>query len=240
MAAGHFGAAFRVFDVMWVVLASLEAAVYPELARTPHGHPRVRALTTQAFEALLLVALPIALGLAVGAPWLTGWIYGPGYGPAAPVLAVLGAALACAMLQHLLGVVFLALDRPRRLRAIAALAFTASLVVIPTLVVVSGPVGAAVAVLLVEALDARRQPREHPAARRLALRARRAPRASPPPRRALPSAALAPAGAARLGAALLVYAVVLVGLRPVPGAVCLRLLRGALGRPGPPSAAGVG
>jgi hypothetical protein len=53
-------------------------------------------------------------------------------------------------------------------------------------------------------------------------------------------AALAPAGAARLGAALLVYAVVLVGLRPVPGAVYLRLLRGALGRPGPPSAAGAG
>ena len=28
-AAGHFGAAFRVYDVAWVVLTSLEAAVYP-------------------------------------------------------------------------------------------------------------------------------------------------------------------------------------------------------------------
>ena len=35
--------------------------------------------------------------------WLAPRIYGPGYGPAAPVLAVLGAAVACAMLAHLLG-----------------------------------------------------------------------------------------------------------------------------------------
>ena len=120
-AAGHFGAAFRVYDVAWVVLASLEAAVYPELARTPGRRSRGSGrVTTQAFEALLLVALPIALGLAVGASWLTPRIYGPGYGPTGPVLAVLGAAVACAMLAHLLGVVLLALDRPRRLRAVAA------------------------------------------------------------------------------------------------------------------------
>jgi O-antigen/teichoic acid export membrane protein len=239
VAAGHFGAAFRVFDVMWVVLASLEAAVYPELARTPQGHPRARALTTQAFEALLLVALPIALGLGVGAPWVTRWIYGPGYGPTAPVLAVLGAALACAMLEHLLGVVFLALDRPHRLRAIAALAFAASLVMIPALVVAGGAVGAGVAVLLVEALTLAASlvsirplvgwPLGRAAAKGLAAAAVGAV-----------VAALVPAGAARLGAALLAYAMVLVGLRPVPGAVYLRLLRGALGRPGPPSAAGVG
>ena len=111
-AAGHFGAAFRVYDVAWVVLTSLEAAVYPELARTPAASPRFRAVTTQAFEALLLIALPIALGLGVGASWLTPRIYGPGYGPAAPVLAVLGSAVACAMLAHLLGVALLALDQP--------------------------------------------------------------------------------------------------------------------------------
>src|SRR5262245_35222769 len=150
LAAGHFGAAFRVYDVAWVVLTSLEAAIYPELARTPAGHPRFRALTTQAFEGLLLVALPIALGLAVGASWLTSRIYGPGYAPAGPVLAVLGAAVACAMLGHLLGVVLLAADRPRRLRAIAALAFVTSLGVIPIGAAVAGAVGGAVAVLLAE------------------------------------------------------------------------------------------
>ena len=75
-AAGHFGAAFRVYDVAWVVLTSVEAAVFPVLARTPAALPRFGALTTQAFEALLLVVLPIALGLGVGASWLTPRIYG--------------------------------------------------------------------------------------------------------------------------------------------------------------------
>jgi O-antigen/teichoic acid export membrane protein len=237
-AAGHFGAAFRVFDVAWVALASLEAAVYPELARTPSGHPRFRALTTQAVEALLLVALPIALGLGVGASWLTPWIYGPGYGPAAPVLAVLGAAVACAMLEHLLGVVFLALDRPRRLRTIAGLAFAVSVVVIPGLVARGGAVGAAMAVLLVEVVTLAASlvgvwklagwPLGRGAVKGFGAAAAGAVVAS-----------LLPPGPVRLAGALLTYAVALVVLRPVSGAVCRRLLRGALGRPGPPSAAGV-
>jgi hypothetical protein len=53
-------------------------------------------------------------------------------------------------------------------------------------------------------------------------------------------ASLLPAGPGRLLAALLAYAGALVVLRPIPASVCLRLARGALGRPGPPSAAGAG
>jgi hypothetical protein len=34
--------------------------------------------------------------------------------------------------------------------------------------------------------------------------------------------------------------VALVVLRPIPASVCVRLVRGALGRPGPPTAAGAG
>jgi O-antigen/teichoic acid export membrane protein len=237
-AAGHFGAAFRVYDVAWVVVASLEAAVYPELARTPPTNPRFRALATQGIEALLLVALPIALGLGVGASWLTPWIYGPGYGPAAPALAVLGTAVACAMLAHLLGFVLLALDRPRRLRAIAAFGFVTSVGVIPGLAAIGGAVGAAGAVLLVEVVTlvasllgvqrASGWPVGRGAAKGLGAAAVGAV-----------IAALLPAGPGRLVGALAGYLLALVVLRPVPGPVCLRLLRGALGRPGPASAAGV-
>jgi len=239
LAAGHFGAASRVYDVTWVVVLSLEAAVYPELARTAAGSPRVRMLTTQAFEALLLVSLPIALALGVGAPWLTPLIYGPGFGPAAPVLAILGTAVSCAMLGHFLGAVLLALDRPRRLRAIAGLAFVTGLVVIPGLVAVRGAVGGAVAVLVVEGvslaasvggvLDLTGWPFGRGAAKGVTAAAAGALVAS-----------LMPVGGGRLVGALLTYAVALALLRPVPGSVYVRLLRGVLGRPGPPSAAGIG
>ena len=236
-AAGHFGAAVRVYDVTWVVLASLEAAVYPELARTLGGSPRFRAVTTLAFEALLLITLPIALGLGVGATWLTPWIYGPGYGPAVPVLAVLGTAVACAMLAHLLGITLLALDRPGRLRAVATATFVTGLLVIPGLVALGGALGAAVAVLVVEGVGLAgsllgvRQfagwPLGRGALKGLAAAAAGAIVAS-----------FLPAGLGRLLAALLAYAVALVVLRPIPASVCLRLVRGALGRPGPPTAAG--
>jgi O-antigen/teichoic acid export membrane protein len=238
-AAGHFGAAFRVYDVAWVVLTSLEAAVFPVLARMPPALPRFRALTTQAFEALLLVALPIALGLGVGASWLTPWIYGTGYGPTGPVLAVLGAAVACAMLGHLLGVVLLALDRPRRLRAVAALAFATGLVAIPGLVAAGGALGAAVGVLVVEGVTLAASlvgvwglagwPLGRGTAKGLGAAAA-----------GLAVASLLPVGAGRPAGALLAYSAALVVLRPIPRSVCLRLLRGALGRSGPTSAAGVG
>ena len=236
-AAGHFGAAVRVYDVTWVVLASLEAAVYPELARTLGGSPRFRAVTTLAFEALLLITLPIALGLGVGATWLTPWIYGPGYEPAVPVLAVLGTAVACAMLAHLLSITLLALDRPGRLRAVATATFVTGLLVIPGLVALGGALGAAVAVLVVEGVGLAgsllgvRQfagwPLGRGALKGLAAAAAGAMVAS-----------FLPAGLGRLLAALLAYAVALVVLRPIPASVCLRLVRGALGRPGPPTTAG--
>ena len=236
-AAGYFGAAFRVYDVMAIVPVSLLAAVYPELARTPPGHPRFRALATQSVEALLLVAWPVTLGLAVGAPWLTAWIYGPGYEPAAPVLAILGAAVACSMLQHLLGVALLALDRPRRVRVIAGLAFLTGALTIPGMVLARGAIGGAVAVLLVEVVTvtvsllalrgACGWPLGQGAAKGLGAAAAGAVVAS-----------LLPAGPERLLGTLSAYAIALVVLRPVPASVCLRLLRGALGRPGPPTAAG--
>jgi hypothetical protein len=51
-------------------------------------------------------------------------------------------------------------------------------------------------------------------------------------------AGLLPAGAGRCLGALAAYVGMLLLLRPVPGPVCRRLLRGALGRAGPPSTVG--
>jgi O-antigen/teichoic acid export membrane protein len=237
-AAGYFGAAFRVYDVLSIVPVTLIGAVYPELARTPAAHPRFRALSTQAVEALLLVAWPIALGLAVGAPWLIRVLYGPGFLSAGPILTLVGIAVACSMVQHFCGSVFLALDHPGRLRAVALLAFATSVLVTPVLVLKAGAVGAAVAVLVVEAVSLVASlvslhrlgagPLGRGAGKGLAATAVGAAVAT-----------LWPAGdGGRLLVALGGYAVALLVLRPVPGPVWARLWRGALGRTGPPSGGG--
>lgn len=238
VAAGYFGAAFRAYDVLSIVPVTLVGAVYPELARTPSAHPRVRALTTQTVEALLLVAWPVALGLAVGAPWLVRVIYGPDYQSAGPILALVGAAVACSMVQHFCGAVFLALDQPGQLRAVALLAFATSVLVTPVLVLKGGAVGAAVAVLVVEGVSLVASlvglhrlgagPLGRGAAKGFAA--------------ALVGAAVAvlwPAGdGGRLLVALAGYAAALLVLRPVPGPVWARLWRGARGRSGPPAVGG--
>jgi O-antigen/teichoic acid export membrane protein len=239
LAAGHFGAAFRVYDVVWVVVISLEAAVYPELARTAAGSPRFMALTRQALDALSLLALPIALGLGLGAAWVTSLVYGRGYEPTAPALGILGSAVGCAMLAHFLGAVLLAADQPRRLRAIAVFAFVTGLVAVPVLVTLAGALGGAVAVLVVDGVTLATSvavlwghvgwPFGRGAAKGLAAAAAGGI-----------VAGLLPPGAARVAGALVTYGLALAVLRPVPGPMLMRLLRGALGRPGPTSPAGIG
>ena len=158
LAAGHFGAAFRVYDVVWVAVISLEAAVYPG-ARPDAAGQRENARAHEARHSRRCCSSrcrsPSACG--VGAFWLTPLIYGSGYGPTAPALAVLGAAVACAMLSHFLWIVLLALDRPRRLRAVAGFAFATGLVVVPVLVARGTALGGAVAVLVVECVTSSRQ-----------------------------------------------------------------------------------
>jgi O-antigen/teichoic acid export membrane protein len=231
-AAGFFGAAFRVYDVVLVAPVALVAAVYPELARTPSGDPRFRALARQGLTLLLLAALPVALALVVGARWVTDGVYGPGYAAAAPVLALLGVAVGLAMLQMFLTMLFLACDRPRRLRVVTAVAFVASVGLTPVLIGRGGAAGGAAAVLVVEAVGV--------VGALIALRgvcglplARGAAKGLAAAAIGAGAATLVPAGGVRLVAAVAGYAIGLIVLRPVPAAVCGRLVRGVLGRPGP-------
>jgi len=229
-AAGYFGAAFRVYDVVLVAPVALVAAVYPELARTPRGDARFHALARQGGEALWLVALAVALGFAAGAPWLTALVYGPRYAPAAPVLAVLGPAVGLAMCQMFLVMLFLAGDRPRRLRVVAGVAFLTSALVTPLLILRWGAVGGAVAVLLVEAagvvgsLVGLRGVVEGLLARGIVQGLGAALLGAA-------AAVAAPAGGARLAAALLGYAAGLALLRPAALTGWGGRVRGWLGRP---------
>jgi hypothetical protein len=134
-------------------------------------------------------------------------------------------------------VVFLAIDRPDRLRRVAILTFGVSVLLTPTLVAAGGAVGGAVSVLVVEvvalvaSLASLRGlvgwPLGRGAAKSLGAAAVGAL-----------AAGLLPAGPIRCLGGLGAYVGALLWLRPVPGPVWMRFLRGALGRADPSAAAG--
>ena len=228
VAAGHFGAAVRVLDVVMVVPVVFVAAVYPVLARTAGTDPGFRRLTVQTAELLLLLGLAVALALTHGAAWLTAAVYGPRYGPTAGLLGVLGAAACLGFLSHFLGFVLLALDRAGRLLAVAAVSLAASLLLTPGLVHALGALGGAAALVLLEAITLTSLLLALLPFVRLPLGVGAVKTAGA----ALAGgflAGLLPAGSGwRLAVALGVYAGGLLALRPVPAGVWRRLLRGAV------------
>ncbi|MBI3457611.1 MAG: oligosaccharide flippase family protein [Candidatus Rokubacteria bacterium] len=229
VAAGYFGAAVRVLDVVMVVPVIVVAAVYPVLARTAAMEPEFRRLVVHAVGLLLMLGLPVAVAFYHGAGWLTAWVYGSRYAEAAPVLAWLGAAACLGFLREFLGFVLLALDRPRRLVAVAATSLGASLALTPGLVLALGALGGAVALVLVELVALTgdlvglapfiRLPFD-----RGALKAGAAALGAIAIAGALPSGS-----GGRMGTALVVYTLGLLVLQPVPVALWGRLLRGAVG-----------
>jgi len=227
-AAGHFGAAVRVLDVVMVVPVVFIAAVYPALARAAVGGPQFRRLLVPSVELLLMLGLGVALAFAHGAAWVTAAVYGPPYAATAGLLAVLGAAACLGFLSQFLGVVLLALDRAGRLLAVWAVSLGASLVLTPGAVLTLGAPGGAVVLVLLEAIAVTGLLVALLPFVRLpfgdgALKAGTAALAGGL------AAGLAPAGSGwRVAVALGVYAGGLLVLRPVPVALWRRLLRGAL------------
>jgi O-antigen/teichoic acid export membrane protein len=226
LAAGYFGAAVRVLDVVMVVPVIVVAAVYPVLARLEGDRAEFRRVVVRAVEWLLVVGGVVALAFAHGADWLTAVVYGPRYAPAAPALAVLGVAGALGFLSHFLGVVLLALDRPRRLVAVAAISLAASIALTPALVLTLHALGGAVALTLVELVAVTGSLMALIPYIRLPFDTGVVKIASAVLAAVIAGEAIPAAGAARLVIVLFVYGVGLLALRPAPVRLGRRLLRG--------------
>jgi O-antigen/teichoic acid export membrane protein len=225
LAAGYFGAAVRVLDVVAVVPVALAAAVYPVLARTAPTDPRFRRVLVRAADALILLGFGVALGLAYGAEWLTALVYGARYAPTAALLAILSGAAWLSFLNYFLGFAFLALDRPGRLVGVTAVSLAASAVLTPGLVLAADASGGAVALVLVEALTLTASLVGLLPFVGLPLGVGAVKAGGAAAVASLAASALPPGGA-RLGGALLVYAAGVVTLEPVPRVLWAHLLRG--------------
>jgi O-antigen/teichoic acid export membrane protein len=183
----------------------------------------------QAADLLVMIGLAIALVLGQGAPWLVAAVYGPAYAPAAPGLALLGAAAAMGGLANFLVFVLLALDQPRRIAIVAAASLATSLVLTPGLVLALGPLGGAIAHvvmslvelagMVVAVLPFVRMPFD-----RAALKAATAALGA-----GLAATGVPAGSGTRMVVALTLYVLGLVALKPLPAATWSRLWRGAAG-----------
>jgi O-antigen/teichoic acid export membrane protein len=229
-AAGYFGAAVRVLDLLIVLPAAVVAAAYPALARLGAADPAFRALAREVLAVLIALGLAVALVLHAGAAPLTRLAFGTAYAPAAPLLGLLGVAACLAFANSFLSAVLLALDRPRRLVTVSAIGFASALVVTPMLVAQAGAVGGSLALLVLEAITLGvslvalvplvGSPVGRDAAKMLAA--------------ALVAGLLATlvpgAGALRAGLVLALYAAGLLVLRPACATRVIELARAASGR----------
>ena len=119
LAAGWYGAAYKLWETVGLLPASLLEALFPEMSRLaskPDGRERLGALFSRARWALLGGGLLLAAAGIVAAGALIPLVYGGGgaYAPAAPPFRLLACAIPAMFLYLLSGHVLYALGQQRR------------------------------------------------------------------------------------------------------------------------------
>jgi O-antigen/teichoic acid export membrane protein len=119
LAAGWYGAAYRLWETVGLLPASLLEALFPEMSRlasTPGGQQRLRGLFSKARWALLAGGLLLAAAGIVAAGALIPLVYGGSgeYAPAVPPFRILACAIPAMFLYLLSGHVLYALGQQRR------------------------------------------------------------------------------------------------------------------------------
>ena len=152
-AVGTYGVAMKLTEPLAILPAALLAAVFPAIVgRRAEGDPaaeRLRALTTLVLAGCgVLVA---AVGVTAG-PWLIDLLYGTQYAGATAPFQILAVAVLFTFVNYALTHFVIAHDLHRRYLAYTATVFLLNLVLCLVLVPRFGPVGAAWAVVLSEAV----------------------------------------------------------------------------------------
>ncbi len=152
-AAGVYNVAYRVLFMMMFMPMYASLAVFPVISRMHHRSPSDAHKVIQASVGwMILIGVPTSTGLCLVAEPLTLAVFGEAFGPSVVVLQLLAWLFVLACLRHVLSTVMTAQDeqaRRTRLETVAAVFAVAGNVV---LILLYGPVGAAVAVLAAETL----------------------------------------------------------------------------------------
>jgi O-antigen/teichoic acid export membrane protein len=122
---GPYAAAIKVLSLLIVVPGMLMGAALPGVASSVSDPQALRALAIRLLHWLAAVGLPACVGAAIFAGPLVRLAFGPGYGAAIPLVRILSAAAAIALLSNLLGTLLVARSvvRPMLVQNAAAIAF---------------------------------------------------------------------------------------------------------------------
>ncbi|MDQ6751678.1 MAG: flippase [Actinomycetota bacterium] len=174
--AGLYGAVYRILDQAQFVPIAVMTTLFPMMAAAyPADLPRVRELTQQAGEYLLMVSLPaLAFAIVAGTPTIT-LLFGDDFAAAGPALPILLGAFVVIALGHLVGSLRIVLGLQRRFVAYAALGLVVNLALNFALIPAYGflaaawiTVGTEILVLGLMGMAVTRELRFRPAAGRLA------------------------------------------------------------------------
>jgi O-antigen/teichoic acid export membrane protein len=114
---GHYAAACKVLTLLVTLPGLLMSASLPGLATTAREPEALAALAARIWHWLVAVGLPVCVAAGIFARPLVDVLFGGGYAGAVPLVRILSAAAAVALLTNILGTVLVARSLVRPLLA---------------------------------------------------------------------------------------------------------------------------
>jgi O-antigen/teichoic acid export membrane protein len=110
---GDYGAAYRVFESCLFLGWAVGAAVYPVFARIGDDASAIRLVYERSLKLVLALSIPAAVAAVVLARPAIEFLYGTGYENSARPLRILAPTIVLASVNHVTGLLLLALNRQR-------------------------------------------------------------------------------------------------------------------------------
>jgi len=154
IAVGEYGVALRLTEPLAIIPAALMAAVFPALAHAlaQQGYTATRPLRVKTIGLLALAGSSIALAGWLLGPWLIHFLYGDQYAGSTMAFQILALAALPTFINYALTHFLVAVRQQRLNLAFNIVVFCVNLALCLWLIPQFGPSGAALAVILSEAL----------------------------------------------------------------------------------------
>lgn len=153
LAVGLFNAAYKIVQMVDMIPFTLSLPLFPPIARLAgESRDRLFLLLAQAWRMFMIVAAPLAVWLWLMAPRLIELLFGPAYADAANSLRAMAVAVLLLFATALYPYLFSSLQQQRTYSLGAVACFVANLALGAILIPLYGHLGAALAMVVSEAI----------------------------------------------------------------------------------------